>query len=125
MRISEAGHELEGRTFDEWAADLARSPRKQGELGARGRDVSAGCRHCADGRCPAPTDQLPGHQAFLLPYPPSPDAAGIAIAAMYSAAPALDRIRQESEDALVAAYCAREAEVAAASAGSTGSADDG
>ncbi|PSC72151.1 prolyl-tRNA synthetase [Micractinium conductrix] len=79
VRISEAGHELEGRTFDEWAADLARSPRKQ----------------------------------------------GIAIAAMYSAAPALDRIRQESEDALVAAYCAREAEVAAASAGSTGSADDG
>jgi hypothetical protein len=31
---------------------------------------------------------------------------------MYSAAPALERIRQEHEDALVAAYVTREAETA-------------
>ena len=39
--------------------------------------------------------------------------AGIAIAAMYSATPALERLRQEEEDALVAMYVARQAELAA------------
>jgi hypothetical protein len=60
---------------------------------------------------------------LLLQSPPVPGtahlAAGIAIAAMYSAAPALARIRQEQEEALIAAYAGREAaaETAAAAAG--------
>ncbi|KAL4452325.1 hypothetical protein ABPG75_007987 [Micractinium tetrahymenae] len=45
--------------------------------------------------------------------PRNPRKQGIVIAAMYSAAPALERIRQEQEDAVVAAYAAREAERAA------------
>ncbi|GAB4824235.1 hypothetical protein N2152v2_011281 [Parachlorella kessleri] len=43
----------------------------------------------------------------------NPRKLGIAIAAMYSAAPALERLRQEEEDALVAMYVARQAEFAA------------
>lgn len=39
---------------------------------------------------------------------------------MYSAAPALDRIRQEKEEALVAAYAAREAEAVASVAEADG-----
>ena len=30
VRVSEAGHELEGRSFAAWAKDLPRNPRKQG-----------------------------------------------------------------------------------------------
>lgn len=50
----------------------------------------------------------------------SPRKQGVLIAAMYSAAPALDRIRQEKEEALVAAYAAREAEAVASVAEADG-----
>ena len=40
--------------------------------------------------------------------------AGHVIAAMYSAAPALERIHQEQEDALVTAYATRDAATATA-----------
>lgn len=100
-----------GQTFGEWAADLPRNPRKQGE------GAAAACVVALQHRLAA--HLLPAHHPMLC-RPLLLRFAGIAIAAMYSAAPALERIRQEQEEALVAAYAAREAELAAAKTGLTG-----
>ena len=68
-------------------------------------------------RPPPPTPFLP---SFL-----SISRAGLLIQAMYSAAPALDRIRQEQEEALVAAYTAKEAETVVDVGSGGGEEEDG
>jgi hypothetical protein len=76
---------------------------------------------CRASRPPAgPPQQLNQSRLQILSaHGTAHHAAGIAIAAMYSAAPALARIRQEQEEALIAAYAGREAaaETAAAADG--------
>ena len=59
------------------------------------------------GPYPQPATRL---EPELLPATPPPFApgAGVIIVAMYSAAPALDRNRQQEEEALVAAYTTAE-----------------
>ena len=61
----------------------------------------------AAGGCGAPgaSGGLPSSPRRRSPHPASP--AGLAVAAMYSASPAIERIRQEQEEALVAAYVER------------------
>lgn len=110
VRVGECGRELEGRDFGEWARNLRSSPRKQGER------CRSGQRRAASGAAAACAPSVVTCTAFPLPLPLS----GVLIAAMYSAAPALDRIRQEKEEALVAAYAAREAEAVASVAEADG-----
>lgn len=93
----DANREMKACSFAEWRADLGRSARKQGALAL----ATPSCQ-------PHPFAAWPHSRPCTPPYFPTP-IAGIAIAAMYSAAPALERIRQEEEDAIVAAYASGEA----------------
>ena len=103
----EAKHELDQQTFAQWAADLERSARKQGAaVAARSGPAWARWQRAHMWGGVAVPRRSTGPCRHPLEWAPRAPHAGLAMVAMYAAAPALERIEKEREEAIVAAACA-------------------